>query len=281
MPKQVKSYHQIGDIVKEYPDMFKIVIYHNDYFIPAEKSPANSSLIKATKRQDNIDRSVRRTRSVIKDIMLSNNFDLWCTWTFNQKRVKNRYDINECRRVLQTWLRNQKTNNSPNLRYLIIPEYHEDGAVHFHGFLKGFNGRLKDSKKRTKHNQTIYNATGYYSGFTQFVKIGERFDSSSFKEDYKRVTNYMSKYITKDMPLIHGRKRYLCSKELIRPEVQMNQFAEKAALAMIRNFKPSFINNQLEVHYIAKSSTNKLQKNNNLNKDIPIDIDQHLQHVPF
>lgn len=251
----------VQDIVKEYPDMLKVIIYHNSYQLPVGNVGRRTKRTKEQKQEDNIHRSIRRTKTTIQDVLLSNRFDLWCTFTYNcrncQPKCNNnpctclpstckRYDLNYTSRTLRNWFRNQKTH-SPDLKYLAVPEYHKNGAVHFHCLMSGFNGRLKDSGKKTKHGQTIYNAPGYYSGWTEFVKIGERFDSVDYKTDYARVISYITKYITKDMPLVYGRRRFLVSAGLIRPRSTVNGVFKYNLFDAIRNKKPEFINDRLEV----------------------------------
>lgn len=259
----------ISNIVKEYPDMIKIVIYHNSYFLP-KNTGTNSTLKKIqeqTKKEDNLQRSLRRTKTTIQDIMASNQFDLWCTFTYNCRNCKpkctnnpctcssdncKRFDVNYTRRTLQNWFKNQK-KHSPNLKYLAVPEFHKNGAVHFHCMISNFNGKLKDSGRRTKNQQTIYNATGYYSGFTEFVKIGERFDTKTFNDDYNRVISYLTKYITKDMPMIYGKKRFLVSQNLNRPTTTVNGVSKFKLNKLIYKHKPVFINEYLEVQKHKKT----------------------------
>lgn len=254
----------ISDIVKEYPDMLKIVIYHNDYVLPRVDRVLQQQRKDYTKKQKdemNLHRSLRRTKTTIQDIMLSNRFDYWCTFTYNCRNCLpkctndpctcspstcKRYDMHYTNVTLRNWFRNQR-KHSPDLRYLAVPEFHKNGAIHFHCMISGFNGRLKDSGKKTKYRQTVYNASGYYSGWTEFVRIGERFDSENFEEDYKRVSSYLTKYVTKDMPLIYGKRRFLVSEGLQRPVTHVNGVFKYALRGMIQNYKPEYINSFLEV----------------------------------
>lgn len=255
----------VSNIVKEYPDMIKIVIYHDNYWLPASGARSdNRKRAKIAKREDSIHRSLRRTKTTIQDIMLSNRFELWCTFTYNcrscRPRCNNnpctcsreackRFDINYTHRTLRNWFRNQRTH-SPDLKYLAVPEFHKNGAVHFHCLLSNFNGRLRDSGKRTKHGQVIYNASGYYSGWTEFVRIGERFDSAS--DDYYRVISYLTKYVTKDMPLIQGRRRFLVSTGLQRPVSTVNGLSTFNLWSLVRGALPKYIDSRLELQEHVK-----------------------------
>lgn len=251
----------VQDIVKEYPGMLKIIIYREGYRLPAGGSRLENKRTREQKDEDNIHRSLRRTKTTIQDVLLSNRFDLWCTFTYNCRSCRpkcnnnpcicspatcKRYDLNYTSRTLRNWFRNQKAH-SPELKYLAVPEYHKNGAVHFHCLLSGFNGRLKDSGKKTKYGQIIYNASGYYSGWTEFVRIGERFDSIDYQSDYNRVISYLTKYITKDMPLVYGRRRFLVSAGLVRPQSTVNGVAKFGLHKIIRGYAPKFSNELVEV----------------------------------
>ena len=194
--------------------MIRIYIYKTPYELPDHAKPRK----KVKRDKNNIDdlsihRSIRRTKSTIADLVLCNDFQYFCTFTFDPKK-HDRYDMNHCRFVMSMWLHRQRTH-SPNLKYLIVPEFHKDGALHFHALMANFNGRLKDSGKM-QNGRKVYNMTGYRAGFTTAVPI-----------DHNKVavSNYIKKYITKDMPLIHGRKRYWISQNLTRPIKTVNAFS--------------------------------------------------------
>lgn len=192
--------------------MIRIYIYKTPYALP-DPEHRRSKPKKANKDVINdlsIHRSIRRTKSTISDLVLCNDFQYFCTFTFDPKK-HDRYDVNHCKFVMSMWLHRQRTH-SPNLKYLIVPEFHKDGALHFHALISGFNGRLKDSGKM-QNGRKVYNMTGYRSGFTTAVPI-----------DHNKVavSNYIKKYITKDMPLIYGKKRYWASTNLTRPQKSTN-----------------------------------------------------------
>lgn len=258
---ETDSFRVVSDITKEYPNMVKVIIYHENYTLTFGKSSEQKKTEKKQKKEDHIHRSLRRSKAAIKDIMLSNRFDLWCTFTYNcrncEPKCKNnpcicspatckRFDVEYTHRTLRNWFRNQK-KHSPSLSYLAVPEFHKNGAIHFHCLMSNFNGALKDSGKKTKNNQTIYNASGYYSGWTEFVKIGENADWSDFETEYARVSSYITKYITKDMPMISGRHRYIVSKQLSRPIVTVNGISKFNLWNVVSGFKPDFINEYIEV----------------------------------
>lgn len=253
--------------------MLRIYIYHNSY--PLNPKPRaerkKEKIISQTQKDINTSRSLKRTKSTISDIILCNKFDYWCTFTFDRKKHK-RYDPQHCKTTMSLWLHRQRAH-SPNLQYLIVPEFHKKceicsttrqpecnhpdrpKALHFHAMLKNFNGRLADSKKTTKYGQPIYNLSGYRAGLSTAVPIDPNIEA---------VSAYMQKYITKEMPLIDGKKRYWCSRDLIRPTSTVNGVMKFRLDKIVRGRKPSYINEYYEVQEIAKAvpltsaSTDKL-----------------------
>lgn len=238
----------ISDIVKEYPHMLKVVIYHEDYHLELPAGKQKKPKSKDYNKEENINRSVRRSKMLIEDVIISNKWSLWVTFTFNKKYV-DRYDFNKCRKIMNNWLHRQK-----DLQYIIVPEFHKDGAVHFHGLLHNYNGTLTDSGLKTKNGQVIYNSS-FSSGFDRFIKIDD---------NYLALANYISKYVTKDMPVIFGRKRFQTSQDLIRPINHKNVAFRSQLIHHIRQSEPEYINDKLELHYIAKTAINMLEPENNL-----------------
>lgn len=130
------------DITKEYDDMYKIIIYKNGVDLDKNTDRDKTKPRKAFRDDDSLERSVRRSRTVINDYVHCNEFDLFVTFTFSSKKV-DRYDLESVYFKMQGWLRRQ-TAKHPNFRYVIVPEKHKDGALHFHALIGGFdNDSLK------------------------------------------------------------------------------------------------------------------------------------------
>lgn len=160
--------------------------------------------------ESDIERSIRRTKKKIADYMLCNDFDLFATFTFDKLKVKDRNDISDLKKRMSLWLKNQQKRIG-KFKYLIVSEFHKDGAIHFHAVLAGYKGVLVDSGVRA-HGHGVFNIKGYRLGFTNVQKI----------YDTDKTLYYLRKYITKDMPLISGKHRYWASHDLARPVVVYN-----------------------------------------------------------
>ncbi len=75
--------------------------------------------------------------------------------------------------------------------------------------MSDFNGAMRASGVKNKNGRDIYNIS-YWNrdyGFSTAVKI----------DNIEAVSAYVRKYITKDMIMLPGQKRYFCSNNLVRP----------------------------------------------------------------
>lgn len=198
----------ICSVLKVYPKFIRLLIFSEPFNIrrfDMEEKFQYGSEKKKTREFDNEDyenQSIWRARVQLIDLCLSNDFNFFITITFK----KDRYDVDAKKKQIQIWLNNQRNQYGP-FGYVLVPEFHKDGAVHFHGLFKGYGGVLVDSGKKTDRKQTIYNIASFHGGFTTAVEI----------DDISKVAGYISKYITKDMLRFKNRQRYFRSNRLLMP----------------------------------------------------------------
>lgn len=227
MPKQL-HYRMIKNITKEYPNKIKVIKYHTPYPVQINKEGVATTKIhvnlkdririaaKMAKRDLEDNRAERRAKSQIRDIIQCNRWEMWCTFTFNN-RVVDRYDPVACKQALQRWISRIRRKYG-KFQYLIVPEFHKDQqALHFHALFNAYNGKLSDSGKK-RNGKTIWRIDDYSLGFADCVVI------SPTPQDIERVGNYMTKYITKDMPHFEHKKRFWVSRNLLRPLRTINDF---------------------------------------------------------
>jgi len=206
----------VQNFAKVYPN--KITIFEYPYgfyklkegFEPSQPKP-HTNLGKhkdqVLSRLNSSERSLRRTKTLISDLVLSNSFDMFATFTFKDHRD----NMDMCRSRMINWLKSQQKQHG-RFQYVIVPEFHKDGkSLHFHALLGGYKGQLVDSGKKV-NGRKAFNIKSYRTGFSTVIKI----------DNVEKVSSYVKKYITKDMPMITSKKRFWCSTELARPKIAYN-----------------------------------------------------------
>lgn len=153
-------------------------------------------------------RAANRAKRQVFDLAACNDFDLFITLTLNKEKI-DRYDYKAAVKKLSQWLDNRVRRKG--LRYVIVPEYHKDGAIHFHGLINSEAVKLVDSgKKDRKNGKHIYNVADWTLGFTT---------AEYLSGEYAAVCHYISKYVTKQVshegPI--GGRYYLHGGELAHP----------------------------------------------------------------
>lgn len=144
------------------------------------------------KEKDNMSRAIQK----VYDLARSNNFDWFVTTTFNPALV-NRYDYDSCADIMVKFTRILRDDGNG---YLFVPEQHQDGAFHMHGLISG-------DLDLTHWKGDVYNLNDFKWGFTTATPIKDR----------KRVSSYIAKYLTKQIVVPKGRKRYWASRALKKP----------------------------------------------------------------
>lgn len=153
--------------------------------------------------------AAQRAKREIIDIALSNTWDYMLTQTISPQ-YHDRYNPEQQKQLLLKTLENFKERYDHNLKYIIVPETHKDGAIHFHGLLK-FNIPEEHLQFIKIRNQAhIYkHKLLEKKGFNELAKI---YNHQEF------VTYYISKYITKSVKNKITQKRYYRSSGLEVPQ---------------------------------------------------------------
>lgn len=172
---------------------------------PRPKAEAGAEQGPSEAKAEDMARSMRRARSRVRRLALSNDFKWFVTLTLDQQKV-DRYDPVQVVRKLNQWASNQVKRKG--LRYILVPERHKDGALHFHGF---FNDALEavPSGHTDKAGHMIYNFPGWSLGFTAGIAV---------YGDYAGAVAYVCKYIGKQGDKPAGRW-YYSGGELREPDV--------------------------------------------------------------
>ena len=158
--------------------------------------------------------SIRRSRDKVFDIVKMNEFDFFFTGTFSDDCGFNRYNADEVCKKVNTFMYNL-VKRGKILRYIFVPEFHKDGAVHYHGFIKScdsmryclaVNPRTRKAIRCGKNRSFVFNWNDWSFGFTTLIHCYGSVDN---------MTKYFCKYITKsaDFPMKH---RYYAGGDIVR-----------------------------------------------------------------
>lgn len=185
-------------IVYQYPNgCFDIICASDKTFTPPgweaaedfsrqRRNGASPSKREKGKKSEGDDalRSMRRARAQLRRLALSNSFDYFVTLTLAPEKI-DRYDGAAVVRALNQWCSNMVKRNG--LSYILVPEQHQDGAFHFHGFVKGEGLTVIDSGIMWD-GRPVYNLPQWRYGFTTAQRLyGE----------YTAAVGYCCKYIGK------------------------------------------------------------------------------------
>lgn len=159
--------------------------------------------------------SANRSKNSVYTYARCEFWEWFVTFTINSEK-KDRYDYSECSKAVRDWLDNQKQRFAPELKYLVVPEMHKDGAWHFHALLCNCGDiKFVYSGHKDKKGNLIFNLDSYRLGFTTATRV----------KDYHKVAKYIGKYITKSLcELTKGKQRYYVSKSINKPETRIMCF---------------------------------------------------------
>lgn len=152
--------------------------------------------------------TITRAKSKIREYVANSNFNAFCTFTFSGRNF-DRYNFVDCRKFITNYF----THKLVVSNWLVVPEFHADGAIHFHGFMNidkkflKYGFAKKDSYGRM-HMHFYSEAINRDIGRNDF-----QFFTPTSTDELKSVCAYVLKYVTKDVarvfPLV-----YFCSRGL-------------------------------------------------------------------
>lgn len=204
-PDNVEENNREGRIKKEQWEELLAEEYGLRHYIP-----------EPTDKKGNINRSKRRAKNKIMDIIKCNSFDWFCTLTLNPEIIQ-ADNYNAVIKKLNTYLDNRVRRHG--LTYVGVPELHKKGNIHFHFLCNGEGLKLIHSgtyippcggKPRKEYTikkrgfkledcKDVFNIQDWSFGWTTAIK------TYGSKE---AVANYIGKYITKGENKIGGRWYY-------------------------------------------------------------------------
>ena len=235
--------------VKAYNDgVYKVIEYANERSKTVQKPTTNFSTNsdltdeeKQIRLQQSRQANLYKTKNKLRDYARNNYFDKFWTLTFDPKICgeSDDYRFDE----MEKWLHKMRKKYG-RFNYLAVPERHKSGQIHWHMMTGYFEPKLIDSGKRYKE-KTIFNCPEWEFGFTNVQNVRSK----------KKISNYVSKYITKDLmdsPARRNKKKYWASRSLELPRT----FGIKELVNL--NIEPDFESDICKIYEIEKKDFEKI-----------------------
>lgn len=163
---------------------------------------------------EKLDANISRARTKVFEYAYCNDWDNFITLTIN----KNKYDRSNLKlyyKDFSQWLRDYQKKYDLKIKYLLIPELHDDGKNwHMHGFITGLPPNYLSDFVEGKHPKKLIEK-GYKNWQDYFDKFG--FVSLDKVKSPEGAAKYVTKYINKSLKNSIkglGAHLYYCSKGL-------------------------------------------------------------------
>lgn len=186
---------------------------HKSRLLDADEEPLSPE-----EQKEYIDRSRRRARRAVRDLMDANSFDWFITFTLDEKKVGDRSDYKRFIELVRQYMDNHVRRHG--WRYVAVVEYHKNKkGLHLHAAVSADSIKLVHSGTyvrpcggrpvmmatalrqgyRKEELRDVYNVVDWYHGFSTAIHTyGRRLD----------LARYIAKYITKSDDKIGGRWYY-------------------------------------------------------------------------
>lgn len=177
--------------------------------------------------------SFSRAKSAIFEYSACNPWQYMITVTVSPEKF-DRQNLDDIMRHFAQWVRNHRRNPGwDGLKYILVPEKHDLGGWHLHGFILGVPDHHRfprfayeeiDPAIDEQHRRLYWKY--YYldrDGYVNFPEVMDRFGWVTLKaldDNRMRVAGYITKYITKDFfstPEAFGASLYYSCRGLERP----------------------------------------------------------------
>lgn len=197
--------------IKQYrEDFWKIIRFEIPHIphVPAPRSGRGEN-------DQKFKQSLIRAKSVITQIAICNDWDWFFTCTLNPEIHDNTTYFAFCCKFPQ-WVRDYNKKYGCKIKYLLVPEQHEKGTWHVHGFLSGI-----PEDHISEFVPGIHPWKLIHAGFMNWGRCSNAFGFCSLGRvrDPVAAGFYVSKYITADLSksaVSVGSHLYWCSVGLLR-----------------------------------------------------------------
>lgn len=210
--------------------IIKVELYADEFKITEmkQRKPTKPKTEKfASEDSGRFDNNIARARARIFELARCNEWEYFCTLTLSSEF--DRSDLRSWREKFSQWLRDYRKKGY-DVKYLLVPEQHQNGAWHMHGFFSGIGevapfAAQDIGNSSTKADVAAYKAAELNSeGYLNWKDYSRRWGYCSLApiKSAEAVSRYITKYVTKSMAmdnLISGAHLFYASRGLKGAEV--------------------------------------------------------------
>ena len=223
MPLRERKYKHNVVVIKDYGGEFIRLSQHSILRTKGLDCLDDPPPEKGSVNDEKLDSNISRVKETLYEYASCNPWAWFVTFTLDKTKY-NRYALEIFHKALTQWLRDYNKKHGLKIKFLLIPEMHEDGAWHMHGFLYGLPLEhltpftLEDHipykiLKKLAKGQAVYNWKAY----------AEKFGHCDIEpiRNKEAARKYVLKYITKDLSRCVSELNahmYYCSRGLKRAE---------------------------------------------------------------
>lgn len=205
-------------------------------------------------------------------IKKNNNFKEIADYENFKCKIENFTSISKANEKFDNWRSNFKKRLKNDFIYVCVPEFQQNGTVHYH-LLTNIN--YTDFNLLSKEEKKIYRPKKREWTIFRTLKSWKYGYSNVLDIKNMNVVGYMSKYMTKDIDnRLFGHRRYLCSQCLSKPSTIYldSEFKQNKIDELINNSSKTFNNiysdiNGLVIEYCEYLLNDEL---------VPINIEKFL-----
>lgn len=203
----------------------------------------------ATRRPDNVRRSVSRFRRLVRSNLVPGDDATLLTLTMLQT-----LPLKASWPLLTQFFQRLRMESSTSIRYIAVPEFQKRGAVHFHALIWGLKKETIQQESTTRRIQHLWGR-----GFIDCINT----------DNSPKLAGYLSKYLSKSMLDVRlgGEKAYSASRNILRSmSVSSSSFTdeEKDLIGIsdtpthVRRFDTQWLGNCQYQCYILDEETKKI-----------------------
>jgi hypothetical protein len=164
--------------------------------------------------------ALSRARRMVFEKALCNQWDYFFTGTLDGKKY-DRQDLNKFHRDLTEFIKYRRSVYGTDIRFLLVPEKHKDGAWHIHGLIGGVPpaALCRFTRSFFVANNLHVNSKLLKSDYLCWIDFFKKFGFCSMDpiKSVLGVSYYITKYISKDLSSRRdeiGEHLYYCSRGL-------------------------------------------------------------------